>query len=190
MPLATLVVLAAEHPAGESEFGLVTPVQWETLVWAWVIFIGLFLILRKTAWKPLLAAVEAREKKIADSLARAEEVQRAAAEIAARQEAALAEANVKAKGVLDEARAQAEDFRKRETDKARGEADAFFDRAKKEITMEEGRVREALRREVVELTMEVASKVLERKVGADDDRRLAEGLVREVQSKRLGASKN
>jgi F-type H+-transporting ATPase subunit b len=173
----------------DSAFLLAVP-QLQTLIWVWVIFLILLVILWKVAWKPLLAAVEAREKRIADSLKKAEEVQKAAAEIAARQEAALAEAHVKAKGVLDEARAQAEEFRKRETDKARGEADAFLDRAKKEISMEEARVRDSLRREVVDLTLEVASKVLERAVTAEDDRKLADRLVGEVQSKKLGAGRN
>src|SRR5258706_13232090 len=113
--LGALLVLAAEEaneaphlPHGEGEL--------ETLFWVWGIFLVLMAILWKFAWKPLLAAVEGREKRIADSLAKAEEGQKAAAEIAARQEAALAEAHPKAKAVLDEARAQAEDFRKRETD--------------------------------------------------------------------------
>lgn len=155
----------------------------ETLIWLWIIFAILFLILRAFAWKPLLQAVEAREKRIADSLQKAEEVQRAAADIAARQEAALAEAHAKAKGVLDEARAQAEDYRKRETERAKQEADAFLDRAKKEISLEEGRAREALRREVVELSLEAASRVLGRAVNSDDDRRLAEGVVAGVRSR-------
>jgi F-type H+-transporting ATPase subunit b len=186
---AFLLVLAAEEGHGGGDLPHAVP-QLQTLIWVWVIFLILLVILWKVAWKPLLAAVEAREKRIADSLKKAEEVQKAAAEIAARQEAALAEAHVKAKGVLDEARAQAEEFRKRETDKARGEADAFLDRAKKEISMEEARVRDSLRREVVDLTLEVASKVLERAVTAEDDRKLADRLVGEVQSKKLGAGRN
>ena len=88
------------------------------------------------------------------------------------------------------ARAQAEEFRRRETDRARGDADAFLDRAKKEIAMEEARVRDALRREVVDLAMEVSSKVLERAVGSEDDRRLADRLVGEVRAKRPGAARN
>jgi F-type H+-transporting ATPase subunit b len=166
--------------------------EWElpTLIWVWVIFLILLLILWKFAWKPLLAAVEAREKRIADSLRKAEEVQRAAAEIAARQEAALAEAQAKAKAVLDEARAQAEDYRRRETDKARGEADAFLERAKKEIAMEESRARDALRREVVDVALEAAGRVLERSVTSEDEKRLAERLVGEAQAKRLGAGRN
>jgi F-type H+-transporting ATPase subunit b len=164
--------------------------DWPTIIWAWVIFGLLFLVLRKFAWKPLLAAVEEREKRISDSLKKAEEVQMAAAEIAARQESALAEANAKAKALLDEARAQSEDYRKRELDRAKTDADAFLDRAKKEIALEENRARDALRREVVEMTLEVSSKVLERTVGAEDDRRLAERLLAEVRERRVGAQRN
>lgn len=164
--------------------------DWRPALWTWAIFVILFLVLRKFAWKPLLAAVEAREKRIAESLQKAEEIQKAAAEIAARQEAALAEAQAKAKAVIDEARAQSEDYRKRELERAKADADAFLDRARKEISLEEVRVRDALRREVVDLTLEIASKVLERNVTAEDDRRLADRLMAEVKAKRAGAARN
>lgn len=174
---------------GGAEYKPIDP-AWSPFVWTWLIFIGLVLVLRKFAWKPLLAAVEGREQRIADSLKKAEEIQRAAADIAARQEAALAEAQAKAKAVLDEARAQSEDYRKRELERAKADSDAFLDRAKKEIGLEENRVRDALRREVVEITLEVASKVLERNVTAEDDRRLADRLLSEVKTKRTGAARN
>lgn len=184
---ALFAVLASG--GGGAEYKPIDP-SWAPFLWTWAIFIGLVLILRTFAWKPLLAAVEAREKRIADSLKKAEEVQRAAADIAARQEAVLAEAQLKAKAVLDDARSQSEDYRKRELERAKTDADAFLDRAKKEIGLEEIRVRDALRREVVELTLEVASKVLERNVTSDDDRRLADRLLAEVQSKHTGAARN
>lgn len=164
--------------------------DWRPSLWTWAIFIVLFLILRKFAWGKLLHAVEEREKRIADSLRKAEEVQRASAEIAARQEAALAEAQAKAKAVLDEARAQAEDYRRREMEKAHGEAGSFLDRAKKEIALEENRARDALRREVVDLTLEAAGRVLERSVTGADERRLAEQAVEEVRKRRVGAAGN
>ena len=186
---ATFAVLASEH-GGEAEFGLVTPVQWETYLWTIGIFVALVLILRKLAWKPLLEAVEAREKRIADSLQKADEVQKAAGEIAARQEAALSEAHGKAKAVLDEARAQAEDYRKREVEKSQSEAGAFLDRAKKEIALEEGRARDALRQEVVQLTLEVASRVLERQVTGEDEKRLAGQMVDEIRKRGAGAGRN
>lgn len=184
---ALIAVLASGE--GAVEYKPIDP-SWAPFLWTWAIFIGLVLILRTFAWKPLLAAVEAREKRIADSLKKAEEVQQAAADIAARQEAALAEAQAKAKAVLDEARVQSEDYRKRELAKAKTDADAFLDRAKKEISLEEVRVRDALRREVVDITLEVASKVLERNVNTEDDRRLADRLLADVKAKRTGAARN
>ena len=191
MPDPIPFVLAVEdHGAGGHSYGLVTPVQWETLIWAWIIFALLFLILRKFAWKPLLHAVEEREKKIADSLARAEEIQRSAQEIAARQEAALAESQAQAKAVLDEARVAAERYRHGEMQKTKAESDAFLERAKKEMTLEEARARDALRREVVDLTLQAASQVIERSLTAADDRKLAEGVVQALQKGRVGAARN
>ncbi len=188
MPHGLAVILGAG--GGEEKYGLVLPVQWETMIWAWVIFALLFLVLRKLAWKPLLAAVEAREKRIADSLAKAEEVARASAEIARKQEAALAEAHAKAKAVLDEARVHAEEFRKRELEKARQESEGFLERAKKEIALEENRARDALRREVVDLTVQAASQVLGRAVTGADDRRLADQAVSEIVARRVGTGRN
>jgi F-type H+-transporting ATPase subunit b len=184
-----LIPLLASGEGGGGGFQLID-LQWESVIWLWVIFAILFLILRWMAWPMITSAVERREDYIAESLKKAEEVQRAASEIAARQEALLAEANAKAKAVLDEAREQSETYRRRELEKARVEADSFLDRAKKEIGLEENRARDALRREVVDLTLEVSSRVLERTVSADDDRRLAEKLVGEVQARRMGAARN
>lgn len=190
MPHAGTAFLLVLASGGEGAEFKPLELDWKPTVWAWVIFVLLFLVLRKFAWKPLLQAVEAREKRIEESLAKAEEVQRAAAGIAARQEAALAEAHAKAKGVLDDARAQAEEFRRREMEKTQGEATAFLDRAKKEIALEEGKARDALRREVVDLTLEAAGRVLERSVTGADDRRLAEQAVDEIRKRKLGAGRN
>ena len=185
-----LLVLAAEeggHGGGDLPHALP---DLQTFIWVWVIFLILLAILRKFAWKPLLAAVEAREKKIADSLTRAEELQRASADVAKKQEAVLAEAHAQAKTVLDQARADAEEFRKRELDRARVESEGFLERAKKEIALEEGRIRDELRRDAVNLTVAAASKVLGRAVTAADDRRLAEQAIAEVIKEHVGSDKN
>ncbi len=162
----------------------------QTLVWVFVIFGILLAILAKFAWKPLLAAVEARENRIAESLRRAEEVQKASEEIAARQQAAMAEAQAQAKAVLDEARADAERFRREEAEKTRVEGEAFLDRARREIALEENRARDALRREVVDLTIEAAGRVLSRSLTGDDDRRLAKEAVAEISARQVGAGRN
>ncbi len=188
-PAIRALVLAVSGGGGAGEEPqLIEFKNWEPVIWAWVIFLLAFLILRKLAWKPLLQAVEERERKIAESLEKAEEVRRASEEIARRQESALAEAHVKAKAVLDDARVAAERYRAEQQAKARSESDAFLERAKKEIALEENRARDALRREVVELTLTAASRVLERNLTSEDDRRLAEQVVAEVRARRAGAS--
>ena len=193
IPLLAMAEEAAEggaHGGGHGSGFQLIDVQWESVVWLWIIFFLLVIVLRKLAWPMITEAVERREDQIAESLRKADEVQRAASEIAARQEATLAEAHAKAKLVLDEAREQAETYRKRELEKARAEADSFLDRAKKEISLEENRARDSIRREVVDITVEAASKVLGRSMTAADDKRLAEQLVGEVQARRMGSARN
>jgi len=161
-----------------------------TLLWVWGIFFLLLVILWKTAWKPLLAAIEAREKRIADSLEKAEEVQRAAAAIAEKQAALLAEAQAQAKTVLDGARADADEYRKKEHAKAHEEATDFLARAKKEIALEENKARDALRREVVDLTLLAASRVLQRSLSGEDEKRMAAEMVTELQKRQVGVARN
>jgi F-type H+-transporting ATPase subunit b len=182
------LILAAG--GGAEKYGLVLPVQWESLIWTFVIFGLLLLVLKKFAWGPLMAAVETREKTISDSLKKAEEVQRASVEIAARQEAALAEAQLQAKAILEEARVNAERFGKQEAAKAAAGAQEFLDRARREIALEENRARDSLRREVVELTLQAASQVLARSITAEDERRLAGEVVEQLRSQRVGAARN
>jgi F-type H+-transporting ATPase subunit b len=182
--LAILPPLAAGGGGGEIPHA--SP-ELQTLVWVFVIFFLLLGILWKFAWKPLLAAVEGREKRIADSLAKAEEVNRASAEIARRQQEAMEEAQRQAKAVLDESRLSAERYRKEQVEAAKKESEEFLDRAKREIALEEIRARDALRKEVVDLTLEAASRVLGQRVSSDDDRRLAEQVVGEVRARRVGA---
>ncbi|MHC4923831.1 MAG: ATP synthase F0 subunit B [Planctomycetota bacterium] len=107
--------------------------------------------------------------------------------MAALQEATLNDAQLEAKKILDEAREHAEHFRKEEFAKAQGESDQFLERAKKEIALEEARARDSLKREVVDLTLQAASTVLGRSMTSDDDKRLAETVVSELQQRRVGA---
>src|SRR3990170_5937856 len=96
IPLLAMAEEKAEGGGHGAGFQLID-VQWESVIWLWFIFLLLVAVLRKLAWPMITEAVERREDHIAESLRKAEEVQRAASEIAARQEAMLAEAHVRAK---------------------------------------------------------------------------------------------
>jgi F-type H+-transporting ATPase subunit b len=135
----------------------------------------------KFIWPPLLKAMEDRQKKIAEGLAAAE-----------RGQTELQGAHGEAQGILHAAREQAKSIvdqaSKRSTeivDEARGTAVAEGQRlvgdAKQEITLEQGRARDALRKEVGTLAVAGASRLLQREIDPKAHAELIEQLAREVE---------
>ena len=69
MLFLALILQEAEHA---EEGGGLFAVEPGLIVWTWIVFIALFLVLRKYAWPALLSATEEREKRIARQLQEAE----------------------------------------------------------------------------------------------------------------------
>ncbi|RLV60843.1 F0F1 ATP synthase subunit B [Parashewanella curva] len=151
-----------------------------TLLWQTLAFAIFVWFCMKYVWPPLLAAIEERQKKIADGLADAD---RAAKD--------LELAQAKATDQLKEAKASAneiiESANKRKAqivDEAKAEADA--ERAKiiaqghAEIEAERNRVKEELRKQVASLAIQGAEKILERSIDPDAHSDIVEKLVAEI----------
>lgn len=120
----------------------------------------------KFVWPPLMNAIEARRKEIADGLAAGEEGRKSLASSEKRVADMLSEAKTKASEIV----AQGEKFRSETMDRAKAEAKAEADRivaaAKAEIQQEVARAKESLRKSVADLAVAGASKILKREVDA------------------------
>jgi len=118
----------------------------------------------KFVWPPIMGALEARRKEIADGLAAAERGQH-------EQELAEKRAAEHAKGQASDIVAQAQKRANEIVEEAKGDAKTEADRivtgANAEIDQEINRAREQLRKEVVGLAMAGAEKVLKREVDKD-----------------------
>ena len=78
-------LLAQEGHGGGAEIdptNLLEPANWKAAIWAWCIFVVLVVLLWKLAWGPISKGLDARVQRITDSLKKAEEVEKAAREIA------------------------------------------------------------------------------------------------------------
>ena len=117
-------------------------------------------------WPPLMRAVDARQKAIADGLAAGEEGRQSLANAEKR----IADMMADAKSRSSEIIAQGEKLKTETVDAARAEAKAEADRiltaAKAEIQQEMARARETLRDQVADLAVAGASKILKREVDA------------------------
>jgi F-type H+-transporting ATPase subunit b len=162
--------------------GGLTDVSFPTMIWAWVTFLVTLWLLSKIAWPMLQAKMEEREVRIREGLEKAEEAERRAAELLERQEQILQEARNEAGQLLSESRAAAENIKGETLAAAQTEIGAQRDRAKREIGLERAKAVDELRRAAVDLTLEAAGRVLERELKDEDHRRLAAGVIGEVEN--------
>jgi len=164
----------AEHGGG----GLIS-VDWSLAV-QMVNFIALLIILYFLLYKPLLAKMEERTLAIKMSLEAAEAARAEAArqqeENATRLRAAYAEAQAIRAAALKEA---AEEQRKL-VEAARREAQQLVESAKAQTDTEIRRAREELRREVSEIAITVAEKLIRRSLRDDDHRRIVEDTIARI----------
>lgn len=140
--------------------------------WTIVIFIGLLLVLYRYAYPHILGAVEAREQRIDEAIRVAEENRAEAERLLDEQRRELSAARQQAQEAMAEGRAAAERIREEMLESARKEQDQILTRAREEIDRERDQAIEALRRETVELSIAAASRLVERNLDTDQDRKL------------------
>ena len=150
------------------------------IFWTVVTFVLLLVILRKFAWGPILAALEARENAIQKTIDDAERLQAEAQQMMAEHEARLAEAREERSKILDAARQAGEQVRTDVLEKARGEAEQIVERAQRQLALETEHAIQNLRAEAADLALKAAEKVIARSLNDDDHRRFASEAVNEL----------
>jgi F-type H+-transporting ATPase subunit b len=120
----------------------------------------------KFVWPPLMRAIEARQKQIADGLAAGEEGRQSLSRTEKQITQMMTEAKTRASDIV----AQGEKLKSETIDQARIDAKAEGERiiaaAKAEIAQEVSRAKEALRNQVADLAVAGASQILKREVDA------------------------
>lgn len=166
MLYASLLILQEEHTPGPLS------VDPGLMIWTVVIFVALLLILKQFAWPAILGAVEAREKALEQQLAEAERNRAEAAKLLEEHRRLLAEAKGQAHAIVVESRQLAEKERAVLLEKAKQEQEELLARARREITAERDRAVAELRREAVDLSLAAASKLIEKRLDSETDRKL------------------
>lgn len=150
-------------------------------VWTILTFLVLAALLAKFAWRPLLAALEARQKTIAAAL---DDARRAREELErVQQDSArlLTEARREADGIVSRARADADRFREEMKQQAQTQAASIVSNAERQIQKEADKAVAQLRQEAVDLSFSIASKVLGRVVTPADHQHLVDDVIKSVE---------
>ena len=179
--LAALPAQAQEHA---SEGAGLSPFAGNVgnAIWTLAIFLLVLIILGKFAWGPVLALLQEREKFIHKSLADAkhdrEEAEARLKEYAAKVQSARAESAA----MMEEARRDAERLREELKQRARTEADTLIQNAERQIGLQTQRAIQEIRREAVDLSVAIASKIIQRNLTKEDNQRLIDEAIRQVGS--------
>ena len=174
---SAMSLLAQEEHAASAESANLLDPKVGLMFWTLIIFVFLLVVLSKFAYKPLLAAVEAREAALEKALGDAKRDRDAAALLLAEQQKALAEARAEMQKALNDGRAAAEMLRAEMLEKVKAEGADMLDRTRREMQAEKEKAVAELRREAVDLAISGASKVIGRNLDSATDRALVESFL-------------
>jgi F-type H+-transporting ATPase subunit b len=137
-----------------------------TLIIQMVVFATLIWFTMKYVWPMILGPLEERQRKIATGLAAAEKGHQELAQAEQRAEVVVREARERAGQIIDQAQRRANELLEQAKAQASAESHRIVASAQAEIEVEARRARESLRKDVAQLALQTASKVLEREVDA------------------------
>jgi F-type H+-transporting ATPase subunit b len=135
-------------------------------------FVLLLLILQRLLYKPLLAKMEERSLAIKRSLDEAQAARAQAARQQEENEARLRTAHAEAAAIRDQALREAAEESRKHIEAAQAQSRKLVDDTQAQLQAEVRRAREELRREVADLSVAVAEKLVRRTIRADDHRRI------------------
>lgn len=151
-----------------------------TLVVQMLVFIVLIWFTMKFVWPMILGPMEERSKKIAQGLAAADQGEHALAQARDKADAIVREARERASQIIDHANHQANEIVEQAKGAASTEGQRIKAAAVQEIELESSRARETLRREVAQIAVQAASKLLEREIDAQAHSDLLSKLATQI----------
>ncbi|HYQ55837.1 MAG TPA: F0F1 ATP synthase subunit B [Draconibacterium sp.] len=160
--------------------GLVMPNP-GTIFWMVIIFGIVLYILKKFAWQPILSAMKEREESISTALNSAEEAKRQVAGLKADNDKIIAEARREKEAILKEARIIKDKIIAEAKDKAASEAQKKIDQAHLQIEAEKIIAINQIKKQVAELSVEIAEKVLRKKLSnKSEQEKFVDGLIDDI----------
>ena len=159
----------------------------ETFGWNWKLFLSQVIsfcivayLLQRFAYKPILAVLEERRRKIEEGQINAEKIKKELAQAEKRYQEIVAKANADAQKMVDEARDSAAHLSERKQQEAIGAAEQIIAKAREAAALEHDRTMESLKRELGRLVVDTTAKVTGKVLTQEDQRRLQEEAAREV----------
>ncbi len=169
--------MASENPLLQFEPGL--------MIWTVVAFLLTLVVLHRIAWKPLLASLDDREKRIDDALSKARQAQQEAEKAIAQTKADSAAALRESAEMVKQAKLDAEKLGEKILEEARQERQKVVDEGLKRIESEQRAAFEQIRRETVDLAIRAASRLVKSQMDEQQQHRIVEDFLKDIPEDRL-----
>lgn len=166
-------------PEESSHGGLLTP-SGGLMFWTLLTFVILFLVLWKFVFPPITASVEAREKALEDAIEGAKRDREAAAEALAEQQKQIEAARNEAQRIIADSRQVGDKLRAQMVEETQQQQQQMLERARREIDAEKQNAIAEMRREAIDLAIAGASKVIERNLDEQSNRKIVESFLSSI----------
>jgi F-type H+-transporting ATPase subunit b len=177
----------ADHASGEGDashgaaggHGSPNPLGFDPdlAIWTAVVFVVLFLVLRKFAWKPIALALEARERAIESNIAKAEGAAAEARAMLADYEKKLAGASDEVRAMLEEARRDAEHTKQEIVAEARVAARDEHQRVMRDINTAKDQALKELAERSTNIAVDLAGKIVQAQLSKADHAALVQDAM-------------
>jgi F-type H+-transporting ATPase subunit b len=155
-------------------------VYWPNLIAQVVLFAIVYYVLKRFAFKPVIAMLEERRRRIEEGQINAENIKRQLAAAQTKYEEILAKANAEAQRLIDEVRASGDRLAEQKRQEAIAAAEQITLKAQEAIALERDRTMSELKRELGRLVVETTSRVTGKVLTDQDQQRINEETARQV----------
>ncbi len=150
------------------------------VLWTWITFGLLLFLLWKFVFPGLFGAINSRERKIRESVNKAEKIEQRLAEIEAEYGQVIQRARDEADEILRQTRSDADVIKARLLEKAEKEISDLHAQAAASISAERSAAMESLRSEIADLVLAASGKLVDQTYNADTDRQRVEELIKSL----------
>src|SRR5262245_22753742 len=182
--LLTLVLLPGAAPAAEGGIDIVAP-RFDLGLWTIVVFLGLFFILRKYAWGPMIEGLQKREENIKGALEEAKKARKDAENIQAELKKQFDGAAQKISGMMDDARKDAQQLLADAKAQATKDIQTDRERLRREIDTARDQALQDLWQKSAELATLISMKTVRKNLTVEDHKSLVDEAL--VELKKAGA---
>jgi F-type H+-transporting ATPase subunit b len=136
--------------------------------------------LKKVAFPPILKGMKKREETIKQQLEEAQKTKKEAEDLLEGYKRQLAEARSEAQKIINEGKSLGENMRKEIVQKAQAESNQIVKRAQEEIELQKQKAILELQEKIADLSIMAATKIINKSLNTEDNRRLVEEYVSKV----------